>query len=210
MSGTEYLTGLQVEVANAFFALDAARGYLVAGGAALVASDLVARTTEDIDLFASSPVVSTAAARDGLIGAMHDRGYAVDVLQDSASFCRLVVRGAGAELLVDLGIDSPPVGLPTLTILGPTLAPLELAGRKLLALFGRAEARDFADVFSLVQRFGKTALLEQAGSLDAGFDTTVFAQMMRTIDRFDDDEIPLPAADVAPARDFFHTWASEL
>jgi hypothetical protein len=31
---------------------------------------------------------------------------------------------------------------------------LELAGRKLLALFGRAEARDFAD-YVLEQRFGK-------------------------------------------------------
>lgn len=36
-----------------------------------------------------------------------------------------------------------------MTLLGPTLVPLELAGRKLLALFGRAEARDFADVYVL-------------------------------------------------------------
>jgi len=43
------------------------------------------------------------------------------------------------EVLVDPAIDSPPSAPPTMTILGPRLAPLELAGRKLLALFGRAE-----------------------------------------------------------------------
>lgn len=77
-----------------------------------------------------------------------------------------------------------------MTLLGPTLAPLELAGRKLLALFDRAEARDFADVYVLAQRFGKDALLEQARSLAAGFDLGVLVQMMETLGRFVDDEIP--------------------
>jgi predicted nucleotidyltransferase component of viral defense system len=35
---------------------------------------------------------------------------------------------------------------------GPTFALEELAGRKLLALFDRAEARDFADVYDIAQR----------------------------------------------------------
>ncbi len=48
---------------------------------------------------------------------------------------------------MDLAMDSPPHSRTTMTVLGPTLAPLELAGRTLLALFGRAEARDFADVY---------------------------------------------------------------
>jgi len=45
MSGTEHLTALQVEVAETFFAIEAARGYLVAGGAALVAIDAGFDTT---------------------------------------------------------------------------------------------------------------------------------------------------------------------
>ncbi|HET6562213.1 MAG TPA: nucleotidyl transferase AbiEii/AbiGii toxin family protein [Marmoricola sp.] len=94
----------------------------------------------------------------------------------------MVVRRAGEEILVDLAIDSPPHTAPTITVLGPMLAPVELAGRKLLALFGRAEARDFADAFLLARRFGKGALLEAAGSLDAAFDRTVLAQMMGTLD----------------------------
>jgi hypothetical protein len=75
------------------------------------------------------------------------------VIHDSPTFCRLVVIDRDNEVLVDLAVDSPPHLPPTMTLLGPTLAPLELAGRKLLALFGRAEARDFADVSVLSERF---------------------------------------------------------
>lgn len=206
----EHLTAVQIEVAETFFALEESKGYLVAGGAALVASRLVARSTEDIDLFASAPITTVVAACDALIEALRHRGYNVGTLQKGTAFCRLIVTGSVGDVLVDLAVDSPPIASPTMTILGPTLAPIELAGRKLLALFGRAEARDFADVYVLAQRFGQVALLDEAASLDAGFDRAVLAQMMHTISRFDDDEIPLHADEVTAAREYFRDWVREL
>ncbi len=137
-------------------------------------------------------------------------GLDVALIQDSPTFCRMVVRRKGEEVLVDLAIDSPPHAAPTMTVLGPTLAPVELAGRKLLALFGRAEARDFADVYLLAQRFGKEALLLEAESLDAGFDREVLAQMIGTLGRFTDDEIPLSHGDLQEAKTFFRNWIDEL
>lgn len=109
----------------------------------------------------------------------------------------MVVEGDGGEVLVDLAVDSPPVYPPTVTLLGPTLAPLELADRKLLALFDRAAARDFADVYVLSGRFGRDVVLAAARAIDAGFDGEVLAQMLATMARFTDDEIPLPADMVA-------------
>jgi hypothetical protein len=44
------LTTFQVEVAQTFFRLDASEGYVVSGGAALVASELIRRPTRDLDL----------------------------------------------------------------------------------------------------------------------------------------------------------------
>ncbi len=120
----------------------------------------------------------------------------------------MLVRRWEDEVLVDLAIDSPPHATPTMTVLGPTLAPVELAGRKLLALFGRAEARDFADVYLLAQRFGKEALMQEAELLDAGFDRTILAQMIGTLGRFADDEIPL--GDIPAAKAFFGDWIDEL
>lgn len=204
------LTPFQIDLAGIFFALDAAQGYLVAGGAALVASELIARPTEDLDLFAATPTTSVTRARDAFVQALRERDYDVVIVQDAPTFCRLVVEGAGEETLVDLAIDSPPHSRPTITVLGPTLAPLELAGRKLLALFGRAEARDFADVYVLAQRFGKDALIQQAQTLDAGFDLSVLAQMIGTIRRFDDREIPLAPEELSRARTFFSEWAREI
>jgi hypothetical protein len=47
------LTTFQVEVARTFFRLKASEGHVVAGGAALVASQLIRRPTKDLDLFNS-------------------------------------------------------------------------------------------------------------------------------------------------------------
>ena len=49
-----------------------------------------------------------------------------------------------AQVVTDLAVDTPPDFPASSTAAGPTLAPEELAGRKLLALFDRAAARDFA------------------------------------------------------------------
>lgn len=205
-----HLTPLQVDVASIFFALDASKGFLLAGGSALLASGLIARPTEDLDLFAAKPISSVGAAKDALVQALKESGLDVVEVRMVQTFCRLVVSRAGEETLVDLAIDSPPLGRPTLTALGPTLAPLELAARKLVALFGRAEARDFADVYVLAERFGKSVLVEEARSFDRGFDLGVLAQMMQSLDRFEDDEIPLAPEQVPLARTFFEIWADEL
>jgi len=75
-----------------------------------------------------------------------------------------------------------------------------LAGRKLVALFGRAEARDFADVYVLAQRFDRGLLLERAAEIDGGFGEHVLATMMRTLSRFMDAEIPIDPVLVADLR----------
>jgi hypothetical protein len=49
-----------------------------------------------------------------------------------------------AQVVTDLTVDTPPDFPASSTAAGPTLAPEELAGRKLLALFDRAAVRDFA------------------------------------------------------------------
>ncbi|GAA5047158.1 hypothetical protein GCM10023318_13310 [Nocardia callitridis] len=182
----------------------------MSGGAALLAAGLIARPTEDLDLFTHEPTKSVTMAKEALLETAGRHGWQVTVIRDHSSFCRLIVTGRVEEVLIDLAVDSPPVTPPTMTILGPTLAPLELAGRKLLALFGRAEARDFADVYVLAQRFGTEALLAQAAEQDMGFDHAVLAEMIATLDRFTDDEIPLPDSALPEMRTFFGQWATQI
>jgi len=204
------LSAFQLEVARLFFSLPASRGFLLTGGAALLALHLTSRPTEDLDFFTAPERGEVPAARDGLEAAARQRGWTVERIRDSDTFCRLVIRSDTAELLTDLAVDAPPGYPGSVTIAGPTFAPEELAGRKLLALFDRAAARDFVDVYLLAQRFPRDLLLARAAEIDLGFDTLVLADMIATLSRFTDAEIPLPGEPVSALRAFYKIWHSEL
>ena len=203
------LTHFQAEVARLFFSLPASEGFLLAGGAALLANELTTRPTDDLDFFGQRDRVDVVGVRDQFEVAVAGRGWSVTRIQDGPTFARLRVAGAH-ELLVDIAIDAPPARPPVLSVVGPTFHPEELGGRKLAALFGRAEARDFADVWALAQRFSRSLLLYWALQVDLGIDLSVLAEMMRTLDRFGDDEIPVAPSDVADLRRFFGSWAEAL
>jgi Nucleotidyl transferase AbiEii toxin, Type IV TA system len=210
-NGEPNLSAFQLEVAQLFFALPASQGFLLAGGAALLAQHLTARPTEDLDFFTTPERGQVLAARDALEAATRQRGWSVQRIQDSDTFSRMVIRSGDAGVLVDLAVSAPPDLPASVTPAGPTLAPEELAGHKLLALFDRAAARDFADVYVLAQRFGKDVLLARAAQIDTGFDAYVLANMIATLDRFTDDEIPVPtSSSIADLRAFYATWHSEL
>jgi hypothetical protein len=164
-----------------------------------------------LDFFTARERGHVPAARDALEEATRKQGWGTERIRDSETFCRLVIRSDHGTVLVDLAVNAPPDDPPSVTAAGPTLAPEELAGHKLLALFDRAAARDFADVYVLARRFGKDTLLTRATQIDAGFDRAVLATMLATLDRFTDTEIPLPDS-TAPAefRAFYATWRSEL
>jgi hypothetical protein len=204
------LTPLQIASLRLFFDLPESRGFVLAGGGALIAQQLIDRPTDDLDFFTSPQHTSVVPAARAFAIAGAGRGWEAAVIQEVPTFCRMHLTGMDDELLVDLAIDAPP-RLPTIhTAVGPMLDPLELAGQKLLALFGRAEPRDFADVFLLARRFGKPELLARASDIDPGFDPVVLASMMRMLDRFEDDELPVAVDAMAHLRDFFHDWVLEL
>jgi predicted nucleotidyltransferase component of viral defense system len=205
------LPAFQLEVARLFFALPASRGFLLAGGAALLAQHLTTRPTEDLDFFTAPERGHVPAARDALEDAARQRGWTAERIHDSDTFCRMVIRSLDAGVLIDLAVNAPPDLPASATTAGPTLAPEELAGHKLLALFDRAAARDFADVYVLVRRFGKDVMLARATQIDAGFDTKVLADMIATLSRFTDNEIPVPEdSSAAELRAFYAAWRSEL
>jgi len=79
-----------------------------------------------------------------------------------------------------------------------------------LALFDRAEARDFADVFVLAQHFSKELLLVRASEIEISLNVDVLAQMMRSIVRFSDAELPIDESLLKDLRFFFEEWANEL
>jgi hypothetical protein len=78
----------------------ASKGFLLAGGAALLAQHLTARPTEDLDFFTAPDRGHVPAARDALEGAARQRGWSTERIHDSDTFCRLIIRSAGSGAMV--------------------------------------------------------------------------------------------------------------
>jgi Nucleotidyl transferase AbiEii toxin, Type IV TA system len=85
--GKPDLSAFQLEVARLFFSLPASQGFLLAGGAALLAQHLTARPTEDLDFFTAPECGHVPAARDALEAAASQRGWSAQRIHDSDTFC---------------------------------------------------------------------------------------------------------------------------
>ena len=67
------LTHFQVQVARLFFSLPEGVGFLLAGGAGLLAQHLTIRPTQDLDFFTRVGGTGVPAARDAFEAAAHAR-----------------------------------------------------------------------------------------------------------------------------------------
>jgi hypothetical protein len=176
------LSPLQQQVAQIVARLPEADGFALAGGAALVLSQIVERQTRDLDFFGASP-----ADVDRLLpcvqAALSQAGLAVRVDRQNHGFARLTVTSDDETTEPDLAADArirPTVPGP----IGPMISLEELAADKLLALFGRAQARDFIDVAALADHFGFDQLCSLAREKDPGFSGPVLAEMLDSFRRF--------------------------
>lgn len=68
------------------------------------------------------------------------------------------------------------------------LSSTELAVDKVLAIFGRAEARDFVDFAAVVDQHGLESVFRLAAEKDRGFSIDVFSEMLQRFDRLRQDE----------------------
>ncbi len=200
------LSALQRTVLAVLGRLDASASFALAGGAALIVHGVVSRTTRDLDLFTEeSRHVTTlhAALTSGLV----ERGLSVAVISATETFVRLEVHdpGSGERIEVDLGVDVR-MAAPITTAVGRVLSIDELAADKMLALFGRAELRDFLDVADLLARFPKERLVELAVAKDAGFTLARFAESLAALHRFPDADWEAHGAERERFTRIFDEW----
>lgn len=99
-----------------------------------------------------------------------------------------------------------------MTMLGPTLAERDVAVGKVVALFDRAEARDFADVHAFAARFDREELLSLATERDPGLRREDLAERIR---RVTDVLTPMHFPEESRGRfdeirSFYKRWRSEL
>jgi hypothetical protein len=185
------LTPLQLQVAELIAGLEEAGGFGLAGGAALIVRGDIDRRTRDLDFFGltSSDVDRLLPAAEA---ALESAGFDVHRVREGTGFVRLVVERHGETVEVDLAADARMFSLEVQNGL-PVLNATELAVDKVLAIFGRAEARDFVDLAAVFDRYGLDTLFRLAAEKDRGFSIDVFGEMLQRFDRLRQEEFGIDA-----------------
>lgn len=208
------LTPLQREAARLLFGLPESAGFALAGGSALVALGVIDRPTRDLDAFVAAqredPPGDVSPLVDAFESALAGHGWSVEVIRRHTTFARFVATFDGGTIEIDLAVDSPPLFPIEHVDEVPTLAPEDLAARKVLAVLDRAEGRDFTDLWTLAQRCGRDECIAWAQQLDPGVTDTSVAHAFDQLARLRDDELPCPAREQPDVRQWFAEWSREL
>jgi hypothetical protein len=147
-------------VAALVASLEDASQFALAGGAALIVQGIISRETRDLDFFGPAP-----AAVDRLLprveATLAHEGLTIRRVMANPGFARLEIGDGSDRTELDLAADARLLPLQP-TVPAPTLAGPELGADKVLAIFGRAEARDFSDLLPLEKTYGLDQLLDLA------------------------------------------------
>lgn len=202
------LTPLQAKVARTVAELPEAADFALAGGGALVVLGIVDRPTQDLDFFATEP---DAVERLGpvLERALTAQGLTVEARRVLPGFAQYRVADASDSTALDLSWDAR-LHPTQATEVGQALGRDELAADKTLALYGRAEARDFVDVYRLRSHYSRDDLVRLAREKDRGFDIEMFAGAIQRIDRHQHRDFPVKSATYTAMRAEFDGWLQSL
>lgn len=204
------LTALQERLAGIVRELPEAGGFALAGAGGLLVRGLIERPTLDLDYFTvPGEEDSLRALRDALERALDQAGFDHSRKRDIATFVRVEVSDGDDRCEIDLAIDFR--ALPTEpSRYGPTLAVRELAANKVLALFDRAEARDFLDLVELTHHFELQSLMDLAAEKDAGFDAARFLESLASFQRFTRADFGIDEAEYERLRATVMEWRNDL
>jgi predicted nucleotidyltransferase component of viral defense system len=88
--------------------------------------------------------------------------------------------------------------------------PYENSPNKVLALFDRAEARDFLDLVELTRHFDLRSLVDLAALKDPGFDMAAFLEALSSLRRFTSADLGITEAEYERLRSTVAAWGSVL
>jgi hypothetical protein len=213
MSDVEY----QREVTRLALDALASGGFALAGSGAIREHGIIDRPTQDIDLFTS--VTSTgafAASTKRLAAAMRERGFEVVERRTAPQFANSSVTSpTGQTVEVDLGVDWRAAEPVTLSI-GPVLSLEDAVGSKVVAVYSRAEVRDYLDLDAIREsrRFTDGQLLDLAADRDPGFDVEMFVGQLVQVNRITStlrvEEYGIGEQELAQLKSRLSGWAEEL
>ena len=205
---------LQDRFLERFFAGSSTGNFYLTGGTALARFYFQHRESDDLDLFTNDQAQDFFLVNRTVLGILHTLDLQIVSQAATDTFIQyIVVDPAGTSLKVDLVKDVPVhFGDPTI-LAGVRVDSLENIGsNKVLAVFGRTDAKDFIDLYWILQNSTLTfeALFEQAREKDLGLSELYLAYALQNIGKirlFPRMLQPLPWDEI---RTFFETLARQL
>ena len=189
MPSGELLTPFQKKVLNAFTGIEESKAFYLTGGTALSAFYLEHRLSEDFDLFTTEePLISIVARKFKL--ALGGSAVHVQEVRNFSTFWEAVASEGKESFKIQLAYDSPFMLSALTEIAGLKIHSFEdIAAGKLLALFGRAEERDFVDVYCIVKngQLSLERIIELAKEKDPGLDEYYLAIAFEQSEKIPDD-----------------------
>lgn len=176
-------------------ALDACAdaGFVLAGGSALREHGITNRPTADVDLFTNNndpEHFADAVARTH--AALEATGLHVSITRQLEGFATLAVSNTmGESVDMDMGRDWRAHDHGVTLDIGPVLHQDDAVANKVLAVFGRTEARDFLDLDAIITTgdYPMSALLRLAKDYDPGFDAHYFEGSLRQVTTINADRV---------------------
>ncbi|WP_233512667.1 nucleotidyl transferase AbiEii/AbiGii toxin family protein [Micromonospora deserti] len=206
------------EVARVALSAAGPHRFVLGGGVAWAAHGLVARPTEDVDLFADVEGAAAAAAT-GVRSALEGAGFEVSDADPDSDLADLfdgfardmkdfVVSRAGRQIRLSLArLDRH--RSPVVMDLGPVMDVRDLMANKTAALVNRREVRDYIDVSAALEHYDVAQLLELARQLDPALDQEDVRAAGRYLDQLPDQRFArygLGPAAVARVRERLAAW----
>lgn len=176
-------------------ALDACAdaGFVLAGGSALREHGITNRPTADVDLFTNhNDPERFADAVTRTHAALEATGLHVSVTRQFEGFATLAVSNTmGESVDMDMGRDWRAHDHGVTLDVGPVLHQDDAVANKVLAVFGRTEARDFLDLDAIITTgdYPIPVLLRLAKDYDPGFDAHYFEGALRQITAINADRV---------------------
>ncbi len=187
--------------------------FFLTGGTALAACYLQHRLSEDLDLFTEVPgaVSHVAPVIQALPKTLASE---VKIARQFATFLEVFITSAQGETIkVDFAEDSPYRLQPIVDSPWGIRVDnsLDIACNKLSALFGRAEAKDFIDLYFIVEKlYPFEKLLEEAKKKHVGLDDYWLAMAFQQVEKIDKWPVLKTACDFEAVKKFILAKAREL
>lgn len=212
MSPSEVLTPFQSEVLNAFFAMEVGRDFFFTGGTALAGFYFQHRLSDDLDFF----TVSDAAlprAREEMEVLASALSLTLESRASAPHFQRFRLTRPGlAPLQLDLVRDiDVQIGQHRWFDAIIVDALENIGANKVGAIFGRTEAKDFVDLYFLLEAgLNLRELIAHAKQKDGGVTEFWLAEMMRQVEWLKHLPVMLKPVSLDSLKAYFLQLADEL